>query len=110
MNKRSINLRLLAKVWPLKENSYERMVSSTRRKAKASRSLTVAKHLAFDATIVRRRVTQERCALKARNIMEVRIMATLPLFKMILNHLMFLWFQAVTLRRSGLWIQVALGT
>src|SRR3954465_12803645 len=64
-NVRSINLRLLAKVWPLKENAYERMVSSTRRKAKVSRSLTGAKHLAFDATIVRRRVTQERCALNA---------------------------------------------
>src|SRR4051812_17353326 len=62
-NERSINLRLSVKVWPLKENSYERMVSSTRRKAKASRSLIVAKHLAFDAITVRGRVTQERCAL-----------------------------------------------
>src|SRR3954467_2822836 len=109
MNERSINLRLLVNVWPLKENSCERMVSSTRR-AKVNRSLTMAKHLAFDAIIVRRRVTQERCALNAEKIMEVRIMAMQPLFKMILNHLIFLWFQAVTREESGLWIQVALDT
>src|SRR4051812_21383383 len=42
--------------------------------------------------------------------MEVRIMAMQPLFKMISNHLMSLWFRAVTLGRSGLWIQAALGT
>lgn len=43
-------------------------------------------------------------------LMKVRIMETHQLFKMILTHMTFFWFQAATQVNGGLWIQVALGT
>lgn len=95
----------------VKGNSRRRMVSLSRKRVKVSQSLMVVMLLQLGVTTVRRKVIPEKYAPTDRNVMAMtRIMAMQPLCKMIMNHLIFLWFQAATLEKTGLWIQGVLST